>query len=500
MSASSFTPSAGAAMSYADTDVRVAPAPAPVADPVAQPAIRQPLRRRRLDLIYFALAAIDLVTILLTLFLSNHLMTLYQRSVARSAFWSARVGELVELAQFAQATNAPGNDVFDSHDAALERTRRDAALQRYERQREMILADFAAGIVSEGEVRVADRMRAADRHMAEMVREGDRIFAEIDAGRHGDAGRRMATMDRIYARLSRTLLDAIIQVQLTEDMHLVRQAELAEQLRKLELIIMGAIILIILGVVLYGRRIGRVMRATEDAHNEMLQELAVANESLQQYADNVAHELRSPVNKMLLASELALTGNNTPAEYQDALVGIIEECRRLAATVGSLLFLARARQTRVQVERQTIDVGTELGIICTYFEAPALEAGIKLTCTVSEDMTLRADRTLFQRAVGNLVANAIAHTAETGQIAVSAVRAENVVRVEVRDDGEGMSADVQSRVFERFFRVDSARTSTSGRIGLGLSITKSILELHGGVVRLESSPGAGTRVQLDFPL
>jgi hypothetical protein len=87
---------------------------------------REPLQRRRLDLIYFALAGFDLLTIGLTLMLSNHIVDLYQQSVNRSAFWSSRVGEVVELAQFAQEANAPGNDVFDSHDVPGERIRRDA--------------------------------------------------------------------------------------------------------------------------------------------------------------------------------------------------------------------------------------------------------------------------------------------------------------------------------------------------------------------------------------
>ncbi len=460
---------------------------------------RQPLPRRRLDLIYFVLAAIDLVTILVTLFLSNHIMSLYQMSVGRSAVWSARVGELAELAQLAQATNAPGNDVFDSQNAEAERAQRNLAFTAYRRQRDAIMTDIADGRVSPGEERVGERIRAADLHMAEMVREGDLIFNEIEAGRQDDAGRRMATMDRTYAHLSRALLDAMIEVQAVEDRHLERQAALAEQLRRLEYVIMAAIIIIIVGVVLYGRRIGQVMRATEDAHNAMLQELGVANESLQQYADNVAHELRSPVNKMLLASELALTRNSSPAEYQDALVGIIEECRRLAATVGSLLFLARARQTKVQLDRQTIDVAAELGIICTYFEAPAAEAGINLACSAGEGLGLNVDRTLFQRAVGNLIANAIAHTPDGGRIEVSAARDGAIIRVAVRDTGEGMAADVKARVFERFYRVDQARSAASGRIGLGLSITKSIVELHGGAVRLESALGAGTCVRLDFP-
>jgi signal transduction histidine kinase len=460
---------------------------------------REPLPRRRLDLIYFVLAGIDLLTISFTLLLSNHIVTLYQQSVARSAVWSDRVSELVELAQYAQQTNAPGNDVFDSHNAAGERQRRDAAVTVYATQRDNILRDLARTSSAAEEAIISEHIRAADAHMAAMMHEADSIFSEIEAGRDEAAGRRMATMDRVYARLTHAMLEAIIKVQEVEDANLERQVALAGQIRRLEWIVMGLILLIVFGVVLYGRSIGRVMRATEDAHNEMLVELEAANDGLQQYADNVAHELRSPVNKMLLASEMALSRPRSGSEYQDAFVSIVEECHRLSSIVGSLLFLARARRTRVDIDRHRIGVGTELKVIHDYFEASAQDAGIALTVQCPSDLTLRADRTLFQRAVSNLVSNALSHTRRGGAVEVLVTALDEQITVEVRDNGEGMSVASQGRVFDRFYRVDAARTASSGRIGLGLSITKSIVELHGGSIVLRSAEGEGASVTLVFP-
>jgi two-component system, OmpR family, heavy metal sensor histidine kinase CusS len=465
--------------------------------PASSPHKRLP--RRRLDLIYFALAGMDLLTILFTLLLSNHIVTLYQQSVGRSAVWSDRVSELVELAQFAQEANAPGNDVFDSHDVARERDRRDRGLHHYERQRDEVLSDLARTADGDDHAIIVSRIRTADHHMDEMMLEADRIFAEIEAGRDEAAARRMATMDRVYARLTRSLQEAIIQVQEVEDANLERQVRLAGQLRSLEFVVMALILLIVTGVVLYGRRIGRVMRATEDAHNAMLSELETANESLEQYADNVAHELRSPVNKMLLESELTLSRARTAEEYQDACASIMEECHRLSSIVGSLLFLARARRTRVDIERQKIDVGGELDLIRSYFEAPAQEAGLELRVEAAPPLTLDADRTLFQRAISNLVSNAISHTPAGGKISIAAQAVGDRIVIEVSDTGEGMPAEAQERVFDRFFRADRARTATSGRIGLGLSITKSILDLHGGSVTLRSRVGEGTSIALSFP-
>lgn len=460
---------------------------------------REPLPRRRLDIIYFVLAGIDLLTITFTLLLSNHIVTLYQQSVARSAVWSDRVSELVVLAQNAQETNAPGNDVFDSHDVPHERARRDIALRAYHAQRDSILRDLAATSSANEEDLITERLRITDVHMRAMMQEADNIFAEIEAGRDEAAGRRMATMDRVYGQLTHSMLEAIIQVQEVEDANLERQVALAGELRRLEFVVMGLILIIVMGVVLYGRRIGRVMRATEDAHNEMLVELEAANEGLEQYADNVAHELRTPVNKMLLASEVALARARTATEYQDSFVSIVEECQRLSSIVGSLLFLARARRKRVDLDRNHVDVGAELALIRDFYDASAQQSGVELTAHAVPGLGFSADRVLFQRAISNLVSNALSHTPKGGSVAILASARDDRVEIEVRDTGEGMPATVRARVFDRFYRADPVRTATSGRLGLGLSITKSIVDLHGGSIAVESSVDNGCAVTLSFP-
>lgn len=460
---------------------------------------REPLQRRRLDLIYFALAGFDLLTIGFTLLLSNHIMGLYEESVSRSAVWSLRVGQLVELAQHAQEANAPGNDVFDSHDVARERARRDDGVERYRHQRDQVFESLSATEPGENISRVTGHLRTAEQHLEEMTREADRIFALIEAGDDEAAGRRMATMDRIYGRLSRSLLNAVMAVQQIEDANLQRQVALASDLRRLELMVMALIFAIVVGVAFYGRSIGKVMRRTEDAHNSMLQELEAANEGLQNYADNVAHELRNPVNKMLLASEVVLSRSRTTEEYQDTLVSIVEESQRLSSIVGSLLFLARARRTHVDLELQRMEVGAEVAVIADYFETAAQEAGIALTATRSEALEIEADRTLFQRAISNLISNAIAHTGTGGTISIDVSATDKAVMIEVRDSGEGVPEEEQGRVFDRFYRADRARSAASGRLGLGLPIARSIMELHGGEIWLRSKPGHGTSVVLSFP-
>ena len=153
-----------------------------------------------------------------------------------------------------------------------------------------------------------------------------------------------------------------------------------------------------------------------DQFNKMLSRLEFASTGLKQYADNVAHELRTPLHKMLVGTEVALSKDRPTEDYREALVSNIEECNRLTRIVQGLLFLARADNGQATIERQHLDVGNELGIIQTYFDSSAVEAGVSLKVECDGNLQAHADRILFQRAVSNLVSNSIAHTPSGGEV------------------------------------------------------------------------------------
>ena len=117
----------------------------------------------------------------------------------------------------------------------------------------------------------------------------------------------------------------------------------------------------------------------------------------------------------------------------------------------------------------------------------------------NEPVIVELDRTLIQRAVGNLISNAVAHTPEGGTVAIKAHVEAARILIEVSDTGVGIPADALPRVFDRFFRVDPSRSKASGGTGLGLSIVQGIMQLHGGNVEIVSKPGIGTRVTLCMP-
>ena len=146
-----------------------------------------------------------------------------------------------------------------------------------------------------------------------------------------------------------------------------------------------------------------------------------------------------------------------------------------------------------------MDVGAELATVGEFYGAAAGEKGVELVVAVAGRVHADLNRTLFQRAVCNLVENALAHTPPGGAVTLTAAATGTSTAVGVADTGSGVPADHLPHVFDRFYRADPSRSSPAGNAGLGLAIVKSVAELHGGAVEMSSEEGRGTRVTMTFP-
>ncbi len=233
--------------------------------------------------------------------------------------------------------------------------------------------------------------------------------------------------------------------------------------------------------------------------NQMLDRLQESFERISRFSADIAHDLRTPVNNIRGEAEVALARARSAAEYRDVLESCLEEAVRLSALIGDLLFLART-ESPLTLRRERVDVRELLGGVREYYEASAAEGGVSLTTTLADEPVIaELDRTLLQRAVGNLVSNALANTPPGGAVVLGTHADFSTVRIEVSDTGIGIPAEALPKVFDRFFRVDSSRSQGSGGTGLGLAIVQSIALLHGGNVAISSQPGHGTRVTLHMP-
>jgi len=239
--------------------------------------------------------------------------------------------------------------------------------------------------------------------------------------------------------------------------------------------------------------------------NQMLDGLEESFERISRFSADIAHDLRTPVNNIRGEAEVALARVRGADEYRDVIESCLEEAVRLSDLIGDLLFLARAESPLTHLRRERVDVGDLLNGVREYYEASAADSGVSLTTSVAADpVVAELDRTLLQRAVGNLVSNALAHTPRGGAVVLGthldfSTPGGSGIRIEVCDTGVGIPAQALPRVFDRFFRVDSSRSQASGGTGLGLAIVQSIALLHSGKVEIVSQVGQGTRVTMHMP-
>ena len=232
--------------------------------------------------------------------------------------------------------------------------------------------------------------------------------------------------------------------------------------------------------------------------NTMLDRLQESFARISQFSDDVAHELRTPIHNLQSEIEVALRKARSSEDYRDVLGSCLEEGRRISRVIQSLLFLARADNTPELLQRENVDISKELATVQEFYEAAASEAGVNLRIAAPSGLSASLERTLFQQAIGNLVSNAIAHTPRGGSVRVTACEDGQWLKVSVTDTGCGIAPEHLPYVLDRFYRVDRARSGSRQNVGLGLAVVKSIVERHGGSMGIESKPGEGTCVSLQF--
>src|SRR5579883_1863312 len=242
------------------------------------------------------------------------------------------------------------------------------------------------------------------------------------------------------------------------------------------------------------------LAALANTFNAMLDRLEDSFSRLSDFSADIAHELRTPVNNIRGEAEVALARARSVEEYREVLGSCLEEAVRLSELIGNLLFLARAESPGEHLTREPTNVAELIARVREYYEASACDAGVSLSASSDEPVIAALDQSLIQRALSNLVSNAVAHTPAGGSILMTAKANSSALQIEVSDTGLGIPAEALPRVFDRFFRVDTSRSRIFGGTGLGLAIVQSIAQLHGGQVHIASKLGQGTRVTLSLPL
>ncbi len=225
--------------------------------------------------------------------------------------------------------------------------------------------------------------------------------------------------------------------------------------------------------------------------NAMLARLEESFHRLSDFSSDLAHELRTPVSNLLTQTQVTLSKVRTPDEYQDVLASNAEEFERLSRMIADMLFLAKSDNKLIVPHRERVDLAAEVSSLFEFYEAFVEEKGVSLSCSGSG--AVFGDRLMLRRAVNNLLSNAVRHTPEGGRIEVRVDDSDgsNMI-LSVKNTGETISPEHLPRLFDRFYRVDSSRQHSGENVGLGLAITRSIAQAHGGDAFVRSEEGVTT--------
>lgn len=234
--------------------------------------------------------------------------------------------------------------------------------------------------------------------------------------------------------------------------------------------------------------------------NGMLERLDRSFEEMRRFSADVAHELRTPLCAMQGEAELLLSrSHGTEEGYRDALERFTEQFQRLNRLTSDLLLLARFEAQAFLPRADTVDLVELLRGLGELFDALAEDRRVRFQISTDAEGVVSGDTALLQQAFSNIIHNAIQYTPGGGCVTVALDQHGPSVRVKIEDTGVGIPAQDLPHVFERFYRVEKSRSRDTGGSGLGLSIAKRIIEVHGGRIQIQSTPGEGTRVMVWLP-
>ncbi|MGX9418972.1 heavy metal sensor histidine kinase [Vibrio sp. RC27] len=225
--------------------------------------------------------------------------------------------------------------------------------------------------------------------------------------------------------------------------------------------------------------------------NNMLERLEDAFKQLENFSSDIAHELRTPINKLMMQTQVVLSKPRQKQEYIVALGTNIEEFERLARMISDMLFLAKADNKQILLSPESIHLDQEINDLFEFYEALAEDRNISLK--LEGEAEIDGDKLMLRRAFSNLLSNAINHCFEASEIKVKIYKRNKRTILEFINSGNTIPKDVLPHLFTRFYRADEARTDSSQEgVGLGLAITQSIAQAHGGHVTVHSEENTTT--------
>jgi signal transduction histidine kinase len=246
---------------------------------------------------------------------------------------------------------------------------------------------------------------------------------------------------------------------------------------------------------------GDEIQRLSDTLNEMLDRIETAFLRVTQFTADASHELRTPVSLIRTEAELALRRSRAEAEYKESLRHILLEAERTTSLIEQLLALARADSGRESLRIQPVDLRSVMSSVVDGWRRVSTMQNLQFTTNISDQTTfVMGDESLLRRLADILLDNAFKYTPSPGSVYLSLEQRVERAVITVQDSGVGIAKEDQDKIFERFYRVDKARSRAQGGTGLGLAIAQWIVAQHRGSITVESRPGEGATFQVELPL
>jgi len=460
----------------------------------------QPVKKSRAHRIYYALAAFDILTIAASVFLSHNILVIYKMSVMENRIWVDRSVRLDEIAQAAGAINAPGNDIFDSHDVKLESERIVSASAKFEK----LMNEEASLTKTEDNQATQSELRNSYSKLATSVQtmqdEARVIFGLFQKGDTTSAGRRMATMDRRYAAVNSELSRLRGYFAISQTASLEREARSAADLAKFEGPFSAVILLIIILVSIYGHWIGKRTDAANEAIEAGRAQISASAKmaSLGIMAAGIAHEINNPMAIISGRAEMlvryAQKGKLTEAGIAETAAVIQKTCKRVAAIISGLRKFAR------DGEQDPIEAVSAKQIIeesLAFCNERIKNAGIALHIQDDCPDAMFAGRPVqVSQVMVNLLNNAVdaISTLPNPWIRIIVEENSDFLTFRFRDCGGGIPDAIAEKLLTPFFTTKEVGKGT----GLGLSMSLGMVNRQGGKLYLNRAQ-AHTEFVMELP-